>query len=233
MGSPRSRKDGVQVNWSSLLLELLPLLASGFGFIRGFRRFFRNGVALYLQLIVCALGCFMLGKLFGVISFFTVGGLPEHFHVGYLGTFGCFMFLFSANFGQMDGLIDDGSKATRKYRFWSLSAPGILTLGMVPLFFSPASVTMQIVTVIVLIPALLSSYFNLKHLIFPDMGFGFVKAIRPCNFCALALAVLCQMELISSAWQVEFLHMAVVVLLSLVCILLIFAAERGTKLWRT
>ncbi len=175
----------------------------------------------------------MLGKLFGLVSFLTVGGLPEHFHVGYLGTFGCFMFLFSANFGQMDGFIDDGSKATRKYRFWSLSAPGILALGMIPLFFSPASTAMRIVTVIVLIPALLSSYFNLKHLIFPDMGFGFVKAIRPCNLCALALAALCQTELISSAWQVEFLHITIAILLSPVCVLLIFAAERGTRLWRT
>ena len=139
-------------NIVSIVQELLPFLVAGFAFIWGIAKYYKRKVALYVNLILCGIGCFALGKLFGAVSFLTAGGLPEHFHVGYLGTFGCFLFIFSANLGQMDSLIDDGDKAMARYRMLSLGAPLLMIALTIPAICSHASLEMKIITIAMAIP---------------------------------------------------------------------------------
>lgn len=221
------------MDWMEFLQEAIPCLGAGIGFLYGGVKAFRRGVALYLKLVVLALGSLFLGKLYGVVSLLTAGALPEGFHVGYLGIFGCFLFLFSANYGQMDGLIDDKDKAMQKYRWMGYAAPMVLSAGTFPMMFAPASMEVKVVIGLVMRPAALGAYYNLKHLIFPDLGFGFVRAIRPCNLCALILYVLCLMEMVCGAWQLPGAELAAAIALSGVCVAMSVLAERGTKLWTT
>lgn len=78
---------------------------------------------MYAQLITCAIGCFALSRIFRVVTIATTVVIPIGFHVGYFGSFGCFLFLLSDNYGIMNNLLDDGSKAYTKYRLLSLIAP--------------------------------------------------------------------------------------------------------------
>ena len=84
-----------------LYLSLALTVCAGIGFAYGLFRFFRDESALYVRMIVFAIGCAMLGRLFETLLILVNGGLANGFHVGMLGIIGSFMFLFSANFGQM------------------------------------------------------------------------------------------------------------------------------------
>ncbi len=66
--------------------------------------------------------CFF-GRLYQVVRLLTVGDIFDRFQLGILGVLGSLLFLFSANFGMMDSLADDGSKEYVKYRIIPLAAP--------------------------------------------------------------------------------------------------------------
>jgi len=109
-----------------LYLSLALTICAGIGFGYGLYRFFRDESALYVRMIVFAIGCAMLGRLFETLLILVNGSLTNGFHVGMLGIIGSFLFLFSANFGQMDSIVDDGSKRFFKTRLISFSAPLVI-----------------------------------------------------------------------------------------------------------
>ena len=79
----------------------------------------------------------------------------------------------------------------------------------------------------------LSTYFNLKHLIFPDVDFGVVKCLRPYNFLVLIYAASIYMECFGLSRD-----NAVITLISCIVTGIISAAMmpfivRGLKKWRT
>ena len=74
-------------------------------------------------MIVLGVGCAMLGRLFATLLYLVNGELFDGFNVGMLGIIGSFLFFFSANFGQMDSIVDDGSPKFRKTRIIALAAP--------------------------------------------------------------------------------------------------------------
>ena len=75
------------------------------------------------------------------------------------------------------------------------------------------------------------AYFNLKHAIIPDMGFGFVKAIRPYNIAALSFTFLQLIHL--TLWN--FCGWIVLLISGIVfgcsCIAVIVMADKGVKKW--
>lgn len=215
------------------IYELILTIVLGLCTVYGIFKCFRRRVALYLQMEICALGCLFLGKLFSILSILCMGTAPEGFHVGYLGIFGCFMFLFSANYGQMDGLIDDKQKKYQVLRLISMVAPIILIVGLLVLAHSQMSKIELSLEIVMMIPAVLSSYYSFKFLIFPDFGFGFVKAIRPCNFFSLAIAFFYELEIICSAYNEINGQNLCTILLALSSVGLLVAAQGGTKKWIT
>jgi hypothetical protein len=81
------------------------------------------------------------------------------------------------------------------------------------------------------IPAIFSSYFNLKHTIIPDMGFGFVKAIRPFNIAALAFTFLQLIHL--TVWN--FCGWVPLMITGIIfgasCIVMVVTASKGVAKW--
>ena len=96
------------------------------GFIYGAVRFFRPKAAVYPQMITLASGVIVFGRLYQIIRLIAVGELFERFHLGDLAAIGSLLFLFSANFGLMDSLVDDGSKELKQYRIVPLAAPAVV-----------------------------------------------------------------------------------------------------------
>jgi cell division protein FtsW (lipid II flippase) len=200
-------------------------------FTYGVVRFFKKGKALYLQMIVGGLGCMMLGRVFQFVTLLTRGMLPEGFHIGTLGIVGGFVFFLSANYGQMDKLLDDGAKENRKYRLLGLLAP-LLMAGIYCLifFFNPGLESMIVYGVMTAI-IMFASYFNLKHFIFPDVEFGIIRSIRGYNLIALLLGVLSVGEITLMLWNKTVPLLILYIAICVVSIAVVPVLEKGVKKW--
>lgn len=186
---------------------------------------------LYFQLNLAALSCYVLGYLFDVCEFFVSGILSGGFLIGYLGTIGCFLFLLTMNFAYMDGILDDKTPMMKNARWLALFAPLLLMALLIPNLLSDAPKETKIVYFVVWVVGSLSAYFNLKHILIPDMGFGFVKAIKPFNIAALSFTFF------------EFIHLTLWnfcdwipllfsgALLGVSCLAMVITADRGIKRW--
>lgn len=215
-----------------LITQGIPFLATAIAFGYGLWCFARKGPALYFQLLTFAVGCFMMGKLFCVLSLLSMGRLPYPFHMGYLGYLGCFAFLFSANYGQLDSIIDDGGNEIKKARMAGFLAPSILAVLLIILFLSDMEVINKGLLLIISLPALPGSYFNLKHLIAPDFDFVFLKVIRPCNVPILLIYLLSMTSLFFELNGFVLLADIGSILVSLSFITLIILAARGHNKWK-
>lgn len=211
--------------------NLAMFICTGVSFTYGAIRFLKKGKALYLQMIVGGLGCMMLSRAFQFITLWTSSSLPGGFHIGMLGMVGAFLFFLSANYGQMDKLLDDGAKENRKYRLIALIAPAVLLGTFSSLFFIPAAKENLVIYGIITAIVMFASYFNLKHLIFPDVEFGIIRSIRGYNLIALLLALLSTVEIVFLALNIEIALWIIYAATCVVSIAIVPILERGVKKW--
>lgn len=219
------------MNYFLLYSNLAMFICMAVSFTYGVVRFFKKGKALYLQMIVGGLGCMMLGRVFQFVTLLTRGMLPEGFHIGTFGIVGGFVFFLSANYGQMDKLLDDGAKENRKYRLLGLLAP-LLMAGIYCLifFFNPGLESMIVYGVMTAI-IMFASYFNLKHFIFPDVEFGIIRSIRGYNLIALLLGVLSVGEIALMLWNKTVPLLILYIAICVVSIAVVPVLEKGVKKW--
>ena len=214
------------------IAELLPLSATIFSFIFGLRQFFKRGKPLFLQSITMAMGCHALGTIYHVCQMLTSKTLLEGFTPAYLGRIGFFLFFIAASYGQMDRIIDDGSKKMRPSRYIALLAP----IAAILLYIANATMeglptSTKVAIALVWLPAIFSVYYNLKHAIIPDCDFGFVKAIKPYNIFATCLGfaeLLCL-----TAWDYLYNTQLVVcsILFAILCVAMMISAKKGAEKW--
>jgi hypothetical protein len=156
----------------------------------------------------------------------------EGFTPAYLGRIGFFLFILTASYGQLDRIVDDGTRKMRPARIIALIAPIIASLLYIPnALLEDVPFSTKLVYAFVWIPAAFSVYFNLKHAIIPDLDFGFIKAIKPYNIFVLFLGfaeLLCL-----TAWDYyEPVFMAVTaILFGALCISVMVSARRGVEKW--
>lgn len=215
----------------SMYLALTISAAAGFGY--GLFRFFRKKSALYIKMIVFGIGCAMLGRLFETLQIFSNGEIHSGFHVGMLGVVGSFLFFFTANFGQMDSLVDDGSKQFRKYRLIALAAPVVVVALYVLYFLQTGFGENTVVNGVVSIIISLAAYFHLKHLIIPDVDYGVIASIRKYNLLALIYAFLCMAEILFTSIKLPVVSIIIYVLLCITLIVFVPVLEGGVKKWTT
>ena len=186
---------------------------------------------LFFQLSMAAVACLLLGYLFDICYYIIHGLVEEGYAIGYLGSIGSFFFLLTASIGYMDGIIDDGSPKIKKCRYIALIGPVLAIVLWIPNMFADISTPAKVVYSILWIPAIFSLYFNLKHAIVPDMGFGFVKAIRPFNIAAFSFSFLQLIHL--TLWNYcDWITLLVSgTVFGASCILVIVLADRGVKKW--
>jgi hypothetical protein len=186
---------------------------------------------LFFQLSVLAVACLLLGYIFDICDYIVNDALEEEYFIGYLGSIGSFLFLLTASVGYMDGIIDDGSLEFKKHKFIALIAPALSALLWIPNMLSDATMATKVVYSILWVPAMCSSYFNLKHAIIPDMDFGFVKAIRPYNIAALSFTFLQLIHL--TLWNFcDWIPLAISgVVFGTSCIVMVVMSGKGVKKW--
>jgi hypothetical protein len=179
-----------------LIANIIVCVGALAGYIYGEIKLFRAGKnMLYAQMIALSLLCITYGRLYHIVRLVTDGSITESFQLGFLGALGSLIFFFASNFGTVDSLVDDGSKKLKKYRLIALAAPAAAVVLYVCLFLlgevAPLWRVQGAVLTLLVIP---TSYFNLKHLIFPDVEGGFVKCLRPYNLLVLIYTASMMME---------------------------------------
>ena len=218
------------------IADILPLLASLGTFIYGVKNFFKKGKAYYLQIVTMAFGCYAMGSFYHLCQSITTEEVVDGFTAAYLGRIGFFLFLFTANFGQMDGLLDDKTPSLKKFRYIAVVAPIIVALLYVPCAFTDMPVSTKISLLLVWFAAVFSSYYNFKHAIICDLGYGFVKAIRPYNICALILTftelilqtLWCNYDIDYGMIIIAFVS----VIFSVMTAVTMVALKRGVEAWK-
>ncbi len=215
-----------------LYLSLAMTICAAIGFGYGLFRFFRDDSALYVRMIVLGVGCAMLGQLFQTLLLLVNGELGDGFNVGVLGIIGNYLFFFSANYGQMDSIVDDGSVKFRKTRIIALAAPlavAAVWIAVVVLEgFNESTITLGVMGLFLA----LACYFHLKHLIIEDVSYGLIRSIRSYNLLALVYAALCVSEVLVAGLP-EIFTVIVCVLECAVLLAFIPVLERGVKKWTT
>ena len=212
--------------------ELAPLLAALFSFIYGLRWFFKKRKPLFLQSMTMAMASHALGSVYHLCQTLTSDVLVEGFTPAYLGRIGFFLFLITASYGQMDRILDDGSPKMRPARFLALIAPICATLlFLCNVGWEDVPTVTKVVYGMVWIPGMISIYFNLKHAVIPDLGFGFIKAIRPYNALAVLLGIFELLCLTAWAYYDPVIMAIVAVLFGGLCVSTVIAAKKGVEKW--
>ena len=185
-------------------------------------------------MITFAVGCMAFGRLYQVVRIITIGDILENFQLGVFGVIGSLIFLFSANYGVMDSLADDGSKKYLKYRIIPIVAPVFaLMLYLLFFLFKELPVLIKVVAGVITLIVMLASYFNLKHLIFPDVDFGVINCLKGYNVLALIFEFLCIAEMISYSYKNETFSLIIGIASGAVLLLIVPTVERGIKKWLT
>ena len=204
------------------------------GFVFGALRFFRPKAAIYPQIVTMASGVIVFGRLYQIIRIVTINDVLEHFHLGILATIGSLLFLFTANFGAMDSLVDDGSAALRKYRVIPLCAPVFIMAIYLSLFYFADQPTLtKVIAGIVFAIIGAASFYNLKHLIIPDVDYGVIRCLRQYNLLALVYECLCMADIIAQSRESEIAALVIGILTGAILPLIIASVDRGVKQWST
>jgi hypothetical protein len=214
------------------IAELVPLSAARFSFIYGVSKFFKKGKPLFLQSITMAMGSHALGSIYHLCQTLTTETVLEGFTPAYLGRIGFFLFFIAASYGQMDRIVDDGSKQIRPTRYISLIAPLCALLLYLPNGLMEDLPTATKVTyLLVWLPAIFSVYYNLKHAIIPNLDFGFIKAIKPYNMLAVCLGFAELLCLTAWSYLSNTLLVITSVIFAILCVALIVSAKKGAEEW--
>lgn len=212
------------------VLALISCGLTAAAFVYAAVRLFRKGKPLYFQLIAAAVGCSLLSALNRLAAVFC-GSFDALATAAPLAVIGAVLFLLSANYDQLDGLVD-GGMARLRVKLAACIAPLLLAVsGAVIVTLCTGDILMRIVTALVLFPMLPASYLNLKHLLLPVDEVGFLRATRGTNLCSLGYYIAVHAAMLLSPAGVGVLSGAPCLLLTAATLALAISAERGSEAW--
>lgn len=214
------------------ITNCITFVCAGAAFACGAYKYLRPKSPLYIQMIVMGVGCIMLGRLYQFLRIITGSSVTDSAQLGMLGAAGAFAFFFSANYGQIDSLVDDGSALFSKYRMMSVIAPVCVIALYLGFALSDVSPGFKIAMGLICLFIMPAAYFNLKHLLIPDIDYGVVRCQRKYNALALVYAFLYLASQTAVAGK-NFTLLAVFdVIMGIVSVLIVIAADRGVKQWQ-
>lgn len=216
-----------------LLIENLAILVCSIVGILSGLHYLNFRKALYANMIVQGMICVALGRLFQCGLLLTGGSLTERFQLGSLGIMGAFSFFFSANFGQIDSLVDGGERQFTKYRIMALVGPVAVMVALIPILLSSVNQTFKISSAAVSCIIGVACYFHAKHIMIPDVDYGVVRCLRGYNVLAAVLSLLSMLELIALAWNIDILLYGSGVGLCAATLALVPTMDKGVKRWQT
>ena len=216
-----------------LLANIVAFAGALGGFIYGAVRFFRPKESIYALMITLSCGVTVFTRLYQITRIVVIGELVNRFNLGVIGIIGSLLFLFTANFGVIDKLGDDGTKDLKKYRLIPLAAPAAALITYMAFFlFTDQTALIKAVSGSITFFAGIASYYNLKHLILPDVEFGIIESMRRYNLLALLYELLCIAELIALTHNSGVGTLVICSIMGVVSPLIIISVARGVKKWK-
>ena len=216
--------------WLLEAIPLVPLIAAVF---YGVYRMFRRRVPLYFQMVVCAVICALLELVYSSLVLLCGDGGSVPANLTGLAAGGACAFMFAANYGQFDSIVDGGQKKYRTVRLLALFAPAVFLAAAVLFFLAQESI--DVVSFIVIVIAVFSllpcSYFNFKIILMQDDGTGFIKGAKPANVASLVYIVLQCAAVYLRQTGNDPAMLVVHYLIVLTCIAGVFCADWGRKQW--
>ena len=216
---------------SYLILNAAVSVLALAGFIYGIVISIKKRQPLYVMMIIISVGTTAFTRMYEVIYMWINEEYFSDFHIGIIGTIATFLSILSANFGTIDSLGDDHSKKYRKYRLIALLAPFTFAMFYVPIALSDGTLSLKISYAAIYLVMMASSYYNLKHLIIPDVKFGIIKCLRPYNFLMLCYSLLFAIEQIALINNKDILLIIVTSLIAIDSFFIVPILRRGVSRW--
>lgn len=145
---------------------------------------------MYFMFILFAIMSAFLSRIYYFVTVALYGSIPDIFNLGFIGYAAMFLYMLFANYGQIDCLVDDRKTLKARYRIIPIIFPAAeLAFSVYSLFFGTADITVRASFVVISVAAGFAGYFNIKHLIIPDVDFGIVKSIRGYNLIAFLIGI--------------------------------------------
>ncbi len=159
--------------------------------VYGLTATYKRKQPLYFRLMIFPSACQVFLRAFYIVTLLCYGELPDGFNIGFLGYAAFFLFLYLPNVGAIDHLLDETDRGYAKYRLPALILPAAeLALAVFVLTYDAVSLDVRISYAVLLLLAGLTGYFNLKHLIIPDVEDGIIRALRRFNVLCIVLELL-------------------------------------------
>lgn len=215
-----------------LLFESIAFCISTTAFLYGMFKIYKPKSPFYFKMIVSAVGCYALEELWTIVD--VICGLEnDMFSVRLIGIFGCFCTFLTANAKGIDRVIDEKNKKNRLARIISFVAPitGLTVFAFYAFSAVNEKTVSHIATVfIVVIPAIIDSYFELKYLLLPNDKIGFIKFIRP-----ISTLILLEYIVSFSYLFIQSVNAGLIcdVISAVVTALLVLAVRKGAVKWKT
>ena len=214
------------------LLRSLSFLIALAAFVYGVVVASRKGGPMYFRIIIGAAVCHLLKELSMLVAHLC-GDPSDNPVVVTLAVVSSVFFLLSANYGQLDGIVDGGS-APVWIRLASCAVPLLILCSFAALLAAGAlKNTVQLIADAAVVALMLpSSYFHAKHLLLPDDEVGFLKSSRGCNIGALLYYFMLRLQTLAGLAGSRGFSDAMRVAVSVSVFILVFMAERGIKRWK-
>lgn len=216
-----------------LITNIYLLVCAVIGLLCGLHILFTQKAPMYFQLIVYAVCSIVFSRIYSVVTVACYDGLPQIFHIGFIGHATFMLFIFFANYGQIDFLVDDRKTLITKYRVIPIFIPAIeLIISIVAFHSDSADLSVRISFCVLSVLAGFAGFLNMKHLIIPDVDNGIVKSIRGFNLLALLIEVCTLAEVGLTCFGLTDLTMPVQIILGPMYIAILPLLHREVKKWR-
>ena len=213
-----------------IIFGLISFLIAVLSFFLGAVKLFKGKKPLYLRLFVCAAGCFAIQQLSYIVNLWC--DIPSAVSIGSFGIFGCNFFLLSANYGTLDKVVDDG-KGSKTAKIIAVIAPVFMAVlaAVSFMFWKNKDILGAWLWLIILLPSLPASYFNLKHILLPMDPFEFLRATKLCNIAAIVFYIVTAVYVILSSLSNSVVSGISSVFMSLSVLWLTLCAVKGAEKW--
>lgn len=209
------------------------LICSGFGLFFGVAQFMRKKrPPMYFMFILFAIMSAFLSRIYYFVTVALYGSIPEYFNLGFIGYAAMFLYMFFANFGQIDYLVDDRHTLKARYRIIPVIVPALeLFFALFALMFGTVNISVRIPFVVISVIAGFAGYLNIKHFIIPDVDFGIVKSIRGYNLIAFLIGVFSLAEIGFSLFEVNSIIFYIQIVLGILYAAVIPVLNSEVKKW--
>lgn len=214
--------------------EVISVSITFLAFLFGAIRLLGKDRPSYFKFYVCAVGCYAIEEVWVLVNTFF-GQNENMISIRLVALFGCLCFFLTASAKYLDGMVDSGQKENRTARIVALVMPAIL-LSLYAYFavVSKSAWLVKIMVFIVMLPGVISSYYNLKHLLMKAESSKYIPCTRPVNAAALLFFLAIFSYLIPQVSQAGRMTLEILDACAAgIFALIILLSERGARKWKT